>query len=736
MPKNTPKKHGGRISGFAALNSGEIDNCYSVVKIVRSNNTVGGFAGENVGEISNSFYNNGIRGLNGGLFATGKKNAKSSYFFHNEKNDKNNHCKKVERLHDSDFGIHFEQLKNRDDVEKLGFDTENIWQYAGAPQIMRFIPENWVFNIKDSPSYSRYIKEFAEVVTEEAPGDSSNSQGGIALITREIASSTVMTRMSIPTATKINSRIISDVNEMLRLTKKWDDKSSVLIHLDLENISQNKPTNIETDVVRTTDSLLELEDKIKPDNCVFAPGFIHLDFARFQNELKLQAKIIDKKDDIAALFKEISEENNNIALSYISLDFENADSIPTDYDEKVKVKVIRNSAAINSVVKKIKKGSNHAIIHVSVDSTPTETLFGEQAGFVPVRTADELCEIAALINSGDKAMSSAYIRLENDLDLGGAEWFPIGHDAANPFTGLFDGGGHTIKNFTLKSKHTKAKGFFGYLKGEVYNLTVDCFIKGSAGASVGGIAAYCQKGIIGYCASIVDIRCKNSLNSNINCGGLVGSNSGSIFQSYCAGKIGVVIPPWWAALPLPLVLLLIYMLLPSITDNNNNLPIFPPPPVDPGIERTPNDRIRPRPAEMNFVSFEFEQQIKINTETGECLFNFKNPGDSNHDIVVQLQMTDSAAIRAMGSTGRLPTEQTVLNEHPDYDPATYRMILAESGAIPPGYSLENLTLDKQPNGSILTPGKHPAIVFLILYDIETHSRAMIETQLPVVVVVE
>jgi hypothetical protein len=63
------------------------------------------------------------------------------------------------------------------------------------------------------------------------------------------------------------------------------------------------------------------------------------------------------------------------------------------------------------------------------------------------------------------------------------------------------------------------------------------------------------------------------------------------------------------------------------------------------------------------------------------------------------------------------------------------MVLAESGAIPPGYSLENLILVEQPDGSTLTPGRYPAIVFLIFYDIRTHDRAMVETQLPVVIVV-
>ncbi|MEG0756559.1 MAG: hypothetical protein RR450_09185, partial [Oscillospiraceae bacterium] len=117
-----------------------------------------------------------------------------------------------------------------------------------------------------------------------------------------------------------------------------------------------------------------------------------------------------------------------------------------------------------------------------------------------IATADELWELAQKINEGDRELAGACIRLEDDISLGGKEWIPIGRDRTCAFCGIFDGGGHTIQNFVIKDKKTENKGFFGFLKGgEVYNLTVDCHMKG--GTCSGGIAAQNEDGIIGCCAA-------------------------------------------------------------------------------------------------------------------------------------------------------------------------------------------------------------------------------------------
>jgi hypothetical protein len=350
-------------------------------------------------------------------------------------------------------------------------------------------------------------------------------------------------------------------------------------------------------------------------------------------------------------------------------------------------------------------------------------------GATVISSAEELIELSRAINEGDHSLASGTIRLEEDIDLGGKEWEPIGNDLSRAFKGTFDGCGHTIKNFVIKSKQTKAKGFFGYLKGEVYNLTVECRIRDKHRGIAGGIAAFCEEGVIGCCAAVANIRCGRGGRY----GGLVGANTGRIFHSYSAGKITSVKIPWYWLLPLlPLLLLLLLFLFPRAGTNADSLPVFAPVPQDIGIIAIPG-AAEPQVTDGNFVSFQFENKIDVNTTTGECLLNFMNPGTSNHDMVVQLQITDAQAISIMGSTGRSDEEQQKLEANPKYDPENYRTILAESGAIPPGFQLQNLTLIEQPNGATLPPGEHSAIVYLIFYNMETHNRAMVESQLPVVI---
>ncbi|MEG1461260.1 MAG: hypothetical protein RSC51_07790 [Oscillospiraceae bacterium] len=517
MPKKT-----GRLGGFAAQNSGKIENCYSVVRMDTKGLTAGGFAGENTGVISKSYSHCKIKGLTGGFCGDGGgETEESCYFFHEEKEG----SKKIQNLCDSIRGQRLKEIKTDEDVTDLGFDLETIWEHQDGKAPLRFITENWLYNVKQSEGFRRYLTEAPN------PPNEFESSGGTAVAHRTQVQVTVVT------------------------------------------------------------------------------------------------------------------------------------------------------------------------------------------------TADDLWELARLINEGDRALASAYIRLEDDISLGGKEWIPIGRDRTCAFTGIFDGGGHTIKNFVIKDKKTENKGFFGFIKGgEVYNLSVDCHMKG--GTCSGGIAAQNEDGIIGCCAAIIEVAGKNG-----SFGGLVGRNTGTIFQSYTAGRIFFILIPWWLGLPVLGLLLLLIFVLPNLS---GILPTFAPVPYDEDQIPIPNEDIAPN-TDGNFVSFQFEQKIDVSLATGACTFAFKNPGNSNHNIVVQLQFTDAQAVRVMGSTGRTAKEQKKLAANPDYDPETYRTVIAESGSIRPGYQLEDLQLTRQPNGARIPPGDYNAMVYLVFYDIGTNNRAMLESQLPVVI---
>lgn len=351
----------------------------------------------------------------------------------------------------------------------------------------------------------------------------------------------------------------------------------------------------------------------------------------------------------------------------------------------------------------------------------------EQPELIVIENADQLFEFAKMVNKGSKGAVQAKVILTCDIDLGGKEWVPIGKERTCAFTGTFNGMGHTVKNFVITNKNLKNKGFFCFLKGFVYNLTVDCSIK--KGDCLGGIAAQCEGGVIICCGAIVEINGKKGI-----LGGLVGINSGTISRSYAAGVIKGGFIPLIFWLPLILVPVIVCLFI-YRSGQDDNISIFAPVPYDPDQVIDKADEMMPN-TEGNFVSFQFEQKIDVKLETGVCAFNFKNPGNSNHNIVVQLQFTDAQATRIMGSTGRTKEEQQKLEALKSYDPETYRMVIAESGAIRPGYKLENLKLVTQDDGAVIPPGDYNAVVYLLFYDIETNERAMLESQLPVVISVQ
>ncbi|MEG1108780.1 MAG: hypothetical protein RSE97_07940, partial [Oscillospiraceae bacterium] len=550
-----------------AQNSGKIENCYSVVRMDTGGYTAGGFVGENMGVIAQSYSRLKINGLTGGFSGDGGGDTEQKcYFFHEEKEG----SKKLQKLCDPMRGQRLKEIETAEDVTSLGFDLETIWERHDGKAFLRFISENWLYDVAQSASFGRYLADAPEALLPD-----------------------------------------------------------------------------ETAPAQDSAHLADAPEALLPDETAPAQDGAH------------------GADAPEALLPD--------------------ETAPAQ------------------------------------DSSGGAEAPRAQARVTVISTADELWELAKQINEGNRELAAAYIRLEDDISLGGREWVPIGRDRTCAFTGIFDGGGYTVKNFVIKDKKTENKGFFGFLRGgEVYNLSVDCRIKG--GTCSGGIAAQNEDGIIGCCAAVIEVTGKNG-----SIGGLVGRNTGAIFQSYAAGRIFVLLIPWWWGLPLlGLLLLCTLPRLPGV------LPTFAPVPYDEDQIPIPDEDLTPN-TDGNFVSFQFEQKIDVDLATGLCKFGFKNPGNSNHNIVVQLQFTDAQAVRVMGSTGRTAGEQKRLSDNPSYDPENYRMVIAESGAIRPGYQLGDLKLTRQADGAHIPPGDYNAMVYLVFYDIETNNRAMLESQLPVVI---
>ncbi len=128
-----------------------------------------------------------------------------------------------------------------------------------------------------------------------------------------------------------------------------------------------------------------------------------------------------------------------------------------------------------------------------------------------------------------------------DIDLSaytGTSFNIIGYyvdwDHKQPFTGVFDGSGHTISNFTYDSNDRDRIGIFGYVTGyaQIRDLKlIDPNIDAGTGRYVGSLVGYLYYGTVTGCYSTGSVAGDDSV------GGLVGLNDSIIVNCYFAGSV-------------------------------------------------------------------------------------------------------------------------------------------------------------------------------------------------------
>ena len=90
-----------------------------------------------------------------------------------------------------------------------------------------------------------------------------------------------------------------------------------------------------------------------------------------------------------------------------------------------------------------------------------------------ISNAEQLKYFADLVNSGETnaTYGAASYKLSADIDLGGNTWTPVGVLASVAFGGIFDGDGHTVKNFYVEAGNAA---FFGVVSiATVKNFKID-----------------------------------------------------------------------------------------------------------------------------------------------------------------------------------------------------------------------------------------------------------------------
>jgi hypothetical protein len=162
---------------------------------------------------------------------------------------------------------------------------------------------------------------------------------------------------------------------------------------------------------------------------------------------------------------------------------------------------------------------------VAVDTTWYR---GDQTEF-SITTAAQLAGLGELVRQGDP-FAGKTIYLEADLDLTGGNFQPIGRVdsysdptsgytgtpriSGRPFSGTFQGNGHTVTVAMSSTSYSYGMGLFGYLKGAtVSDLVLAGSLRGTG--RLGGFAGVAQSSTIDDCANYAAISASGSVAAGI-----------------------------------------------------------------------------------------------------------------------------------------------------------------------------------------------------------------------------
>ena len=323
-----------------------------------------------------------------------------------------------------------------------------------------------------------------------------------------------------------------------------------------------------------------------------------------------------------------------------------------------------------------------------------------------IGSVSELESFAGRVNGGDAAARNAEVTLTADLDLGGRSWTPIGIDKQRSFRGSFDGRGHCIRNFRVNDRQLQYRGFFGVLEGGVYNLTVDCAVRG--GGVVGPLAGQLLGGTIRCCGAVSSLHPSAKAEA---VGGLVGISTGTIVLSYAAGRASFAAFPLLPGAAAAAALLLAagavtVFLLTHTPEQPVNRPVETEASQLPIPKADLPDLPSPSPGEavQHSVSFSTSTEAAASLSTGKVsiVYQSTNP-DADHKVIVQLRL----------STG---------------------VVIAETGAILPGNQITEMTLTDRAKTE-LTPGRYTAYIYMIPYSVEDESKGFTEINVPITLTV-
>lgn len=318
---------------------------------------------------------------------------------------------------------------------------------------------------------------------------------------------------------------------------------------------------------------------------------------------------------------------------------------------------------------------------------------------VRIKTEDGLLGFIDRVNRGEPEAVNAKCILAANLDFHGKTIPSIGCDRQHPFCGTFEGNGYRIKGFVLRGKGMAEIGFFGCLKGSVFNLSVDGIIKAGDCTLAAGFCAV-NEGEIRCCEAVIELYAGRYV------GMFVGENKGLIERCSVSGKSkGMFLVCLFPILPV-LVLTAGILANPPLPPEDY-VPVMADASIIPNRETSKRERTN-----ENKASYEVPKILKVDAATLTAKsepYVIQNPDrGGNYDFVAALYMTDSRG----------------------KDVEVYR-----SGRIPVSYHIENLTL-VPPDGNTLIAGVYEAKIVFSFYHHDTGEKGMVDSAVPITIEIE
>ncbi len=174
------------------------------------------------------------------------------------------------------------------------------------------------------------------------------------------------------------------------------------------------------------------------------------------------------------------------------------------------------------------------LLAVSMSMASSAWALEKDGDVYQIGTAQDLRDFATAVNGGEYGASAV---LTANINLNNEAWTPIGN-AANPYTGTFDGQGYKIEGFNATSNGNNG-GFFGKISSAtVKNFSIDGSFTIEGGKYEGAIAQ-CVNSTVSNVYSSLEISVTGTTASHM--GGVVGStedgNGSTISNCVFSGSI-------------------------------------------------------------------------------------------------------------------------------------------------------------------------------------------------------